>query len=74
MKSPETDQKSLLASPSYHDESCPGVEEDPSDSPRRLSFSPPLSELSRVQVDVLRRRISRCPPRLQFWLCQGLSC
>ena len=29
MKSPEIDQKSLLATPSYHDESCRVVEEIP---------------------------------------------
>ena len=46
MKSHEIDQKSPLASPSYHDESCREVEEDPSDSPRRLSCSSPLSGLS----------------------------
>ena len=40
---PEMDQKSLLASPSYHDESRREVEEDPSDSPRRLSYSSPVS-------------------------------
>ena len=31
-----------------------GVEEDPSDSPRRISCSYPLSGLSRIKVDVLR--------------------
>ena len=35
----EIDQKSLLVSPSYRDESSRRVEEDPSDSPRRLSCS-----------------------------------
>ena len=47
------DQKSPLVSPSYHDESCRGVHEDPSDSPRRFSCSSPLSGLSRIKVDVL---------------------
>ena len=50
-KSLEIDQKAPLASPSYHDESCRGVEEDTSDSPRRLSCSSPLPRLSRVKVD-----------------------
>ena len=53
-KSPEIDRKSFLASPSYHDESRSEVEEDPSDSPRRLSCSSPRSGLSRIKVDVLR--------------------
>ena len=54
MKSLEMDQKSLLAS-SYHDESCRGVEEDPSDSPRTISCSSPCSGRSQVKVDALRR-------------------
>ena len=58
MKSPETDEKSYLASPSYHDESCCGVEEDPSDSPRRFPCSSPRSGLSWIRVDVLRSRSS----------------
>ena len=53
---PQIDQKSPLASPSYHDESCREVEEDPSDSPRRLSSSSPVSGLCRIKVDVLRSR------------------
>ena len=56
MKSPEIDQKSFLASPSYSVESCREVEEDPSDSPRRLFCSSPRSGLSRIKVDVLRYR------------------
>ena len=51
---PEMDQKSFLASPSYHDESRSGVEEDPSDSPWRLLCSSPRSGRSRIKVDVLR--------------------
>ena len=54
MKSPEIDQKSPVASPSYHDESWLEVEEDPSDSPRRSYCSSPRSGLSLVKVDVLR--------------------
>ena len=54
MKLPVMDQKSFLASPSYHDESRSGAAEDPSDSPWRLSCSSPRSGLSRIKVDVLR--------------------
>ena len=48
------DQKSFLASPSYHDESRNGVEEDPSDSSRRFPCSSPRSGRSRIKKDVLR--------------------
>ena len=49
------DQKSFLASPSYHDESRSGVEEDPSGSRwRRFPCSSPRSGRSRIEVDVLR--------------------
>ena len=44
----------FLLSPSYHDESWRGVEEDPSDSPRRFPCSFPRSGRSRIEVDVLR--------------------
>ena len=48
------DQKSFLASPSYHDESWRGVEQDPSDSLWRFPCSSPRSGRSRNKVDVLR--------------------
>ena len=61
MKSPQIDQKSLLASPLCSVESGRGVEEDPSNSPRRFFCSSPRSGLSRIKVDVLR---NRSPPEI----------
>ena len=53
MNLPDMDQKSFLPSPSYHDESRSGVEEDPSDSLGRFPCSSPQSGRSRIEVDVL---------------------
>ena len=72
MTFPEMDQKSPFASPSHGVESWSGVEEDPSDSPRRLSRSSPRSGRSRIKASRIFD-CSICDREMKFPLFCGVN-